>query len=232
MNLYGFKPNPIKNSQQLLTFTSGAAAITYPTTLYLAFNVGGPVLRTGVFGSTNEMIGTNYQRVAVACTATNWTVNATGQVVNANQITLRVPGLVLNNTTVTATTAGANSNVITFSNSFLPTGADAYNAGYGSGNFVVTGGTNINAGTYTVASVSGQTWTLNANPGNLTTGAGAGSAIVGYMNATWNKVSAVVLIDSPTIGSGKVWYAANCTPVIYSQTSAPYIAAGALIIQE
>ncbi|GAC1334617.1 MAG: hypothetical protein NVSMB14_01770 [Isosphaeraceae bacterium] len=222
MNLSGFQLDAIKRARQLSTFNGAALSPAFPTTLYVTLTIGNPVLRSGGYGQ-GEVTGTNYARVAMPCTSAYWTVNNTGQVVNAVQINFPVPGLVLNNTTVTATTPGASSNVITFSNAFKPSGSDV------GGSFVVTGGTNINPGTYTVQSISGQSWTVTGLT-TLTTAAGPGSAIVGSMAATWPQATGLSLVDA-AIG-GNQWYSCFINPVTYLQTSTPHIAAGALVIQE
>lgn len=86
--------------------------------------------------------------------------------------------LAVNNTTVTATTAGANSNVITFSG-YTPTKADVGNT------FVPTAGTNINLNVpYEIVNFTSNSWTVQG-ASNLTTAAGAGSAIVGRMGGAF-----------------------------------------------
>ena len=42
-------------------------------------------------GASGEIVGNNYSRTAIASNATNWSANATGQMVNALQINLPVP---------------------------------------------------------------------------------------------------------------------------------------------
>lgn len=81
----------------------------------------------------------------------------------------------VNNSTITATTPAANSNTITFTSGYTPTAADVGNM------FVATGGTNINTGYYEILHWTSTTWVVTNGAQNLTTGAGAGSAITGFM---------------------------------------------------
>ncbi len=83
----------------------------------------------------------------------------------------------VDNATITATTAGANSNVITFTG-YVPTAADVGNT------FLSTAGTNINVGLYEITAWTATTWTVTGAQ-NLTTAGGAGSAITGVMGGAF-----------------------------------------------
>jgi hypothetical protein len=93
--------------------------------------------------------------------------------------------LTINNSTVTATTTGANSNTLTFTAGYTPTGADVGNI------FRATGGTNITVGVFEVVAVSGNTWTV-AGTSNLTGAGGAGSAITGMMGGCFATLTPVI----------------------------------------
>ncbi len=80
----------------------------------------------------------------------------------------------IDNGTITATTTGANSNVLTFTLGYTPTGVLVGNT------LRTTGGTNINVGSYEITAVTTTTITV-AGAGNLTTAGGAGSAILGVI---------------------------------------------------
>ncbi len=82
--------------------------------------------------------------------------------------------VVIDNSTITATTTGANSNTLTFTGGYTPSGSDVGNT------CRLTAGTNINAGDYEITAVTTTTWTL-AGAANATTAGGGGSAIVGGM---------------------------------------------------
>lgn len=82
--------------------------------------------------------------------------------------------LVIDNSTVTCTTTGANSNTLTFTLGHTAVGAEV-------GNTVrIATGTNVNAGDYEITAVTATTWTVTGAQ-NLTTAGGAGSAITGGM---------------------------------------------------
>lgn len=84
------------------------------------------------------------------------------------------PQVVINNSTITCTTPGANSNTLTFTAGYTPSSADI-------GNVVqILTGTNINAGFYEITGQTSSTWTVTG-AANLTTAGGAGSAITGNM---------------------------------------------------
>ncbi len=90
------------------------------------------------------------------------------------------PTVVIDNSTITCTTPGANSNTLTFTAGYTPSSADIGNVVQ-----ILAGGTNVNAGFYEITNVSAVappngTWTLTGAT-NLTTASGAGSAITGNM---------------------------------------------------
>lgn len=93
------------------------------------------------------------------------------------------PHVAVDNSTITATTAGANSNVMTLSG-YTVAATDEGNV------FCAVSGTNINAGVYEISSVDtgANTWTLTGAQ-NLTTAGGAGSAIVGNMGGSLSGFS-------------------------------------------
>lgn len=95
------------------------------------------------------------------------------QPVGVNRSFQDSPQVAIDNATITATTPGANSNVLTFGG-YVPTADDV-------GNLVqILSGTNVTPGFYEVTAWTATTWTLTGNQ-NLTTAAGAGSAIKGNM---------------------------------------------------
>lgn len=121
--------------------------------------------------------------------------------------------LVIDNSAVTATTAGAGSNVITFTAGYTATSADV-------GNCVqFTAGTNITAGFYTISSQTSTTWTV-AGLANLTTGGGAGSALVGAMGGALATIGKPAGVYAP---GNKIFVKADGT---YSQTATPTFALG------
>jgi hypothetical protein len=117
------------------------------------------------------------------------------------------PQVVVDNSTITATTAGANSNVITFVG-YTPTSADVGNV------FQAAGGTNINAGFYEITGFTSTAWTVSG-AANLTTAGGAGSAITGRMGgalATLGKLaSAMVAGNKAFVKSGTYALTAGAT---------------------
>ncbi len=80
----------------------------------------------------------------------------------------------IDNSAITATTTGANSNTLTFTGGYTPVGVLVGNT------LRTTGGTNITVGTYEITAVTTTTITV-AGAGNLTTAGGAGSAILGVI---------------------------------------------------
>ncbi len=93
--------------------------------------------------------------------------------------------MALDNSTITATTAGANSNVITFTG-YTPTADDVANT------YRSLTGTNINTGLFEVLNftASPATWTVSTNTAglNLTTAGGAGSAMTGNMGGCFATI--------------------------------------------
>lgn len=127
----------------------------------------------------------------------------------------------VDNATITATTAGAASNVMTFTAGYTPTYADVGNC------FQATAGTNINAGVYEITAFTSTTWTVTG-AANLTTGGGAGSAIVGKMggamaspgrawnfavtsNTVWVASGTYNLTSSSNAAGGRVTMAGGAT---------------------
>jgi hypothetical protein len=147
---------------------------------YCGTTTGGPYFPQG----TGLTIGSN--RVV---TTTPPTTGTQPRGVDRSLATTRF--MVLDNSTITATTAAANSNVITFTG-YNPTGADVGNI------FRTTAGTNINVNVYEITAVTSTTWTVTGAV-NLTTAGGAGSAIVGGMGgcfASPGQACGVVAVSS------------------------------------
>lgn len=142
---------------------------------YVGTTSGGPYFPQG----TSLAIGSN--RVITTTPPTTGT-----QPAGTDRTLQTAAQVVIDNSTITATTAGASSNVLTFSGGYTPTGADVGNI------FKATGGTNINVGWYEITAITSTTWTVTG-ASNLTTASGAGSAITGNMGGA---------VDHPaTLGS-------------------------------
>ncbi len=161
-------------SGQTAVTTSGATAsftVTSPGAstgaltwnCYVGTTSGGPYFPQG----TALVIGSN--RVV---TTTPPTTGTQPRGVDRSLATSRQ--VVIDNSTITATTTGANSNTLTFTAGYVPSGADVGNT------CRLTAGTNINAGDYEITAITSTTWTLTG-AANVTTAGGAGSAIVGGM---------------------------------------------------
>jgi hypothetical protein len=126
--------------------------------------------------------------------------------------------VVINNSTITCTTPGANSNTLTFTAGYTPTAADV-------GNVVnVTGGTNVNTGRYEITGWTSTTWTLNG-AGNLTTGTGGGSAILGNMGGALAS-PAVAAAALSTMGGNNVFVKYSATA--YSCSGSQNVANGSV----
>lgn len=115
------------------------------------------------------------------------------------------PQVTIDNSTITATTAGAASNVITFSAAYTVLATDV-------GMVVnIASGTNITAGMYEITSVTtgaGGTWTVTGAQ-NLTTAGGAGSAIVGKMGGSCASLAGTFPTGGGMVGSNKVYFKAT-----------------------
>ncbi len=113
----------------------------------------------------------------------------------------------IDNVAITATTAGAASNVITFTGGYTATMADI-------GNIVnMTGGTNINAGRYQISAWTSTTWTV-AGAQNLTDANGAGSALTGNMGGSFASIDAMFTY---WVSDNRGWVKATAT---YNLTNA------------
>jgi hypothetical protein len=133
-----------------------------------------------------------------------WEVRTTGASTNGGGFKAGASGtdrsqqdaaqVVVDNAAITATTAGAASNVLTFAG-YTPTAADIGNV------FQATGGTNITAGFYEITAQTGTTWTVSG-AANLTTAGGAGAAIVGNMGGALASLSN---LNGPMLASNRVW---------------------------
>jgi hypothetical protein len=131
--------------------------------LYVGTASGGPYreVYSGIVPGSNYSVTTTPPTTGTQAPGTDYSQQAS-------------PQLSINNTTVKCTTPAANSNTLTFTLGYTPTSADV-------GNTVrITGGTNINAGTYEIIAFTSTTWTLSGSA-NLTTAGGAGSAVLGGM---------------------------------------------------
>ncbi len=175
-----------KSTQSSTTTTGTISTITVNTpatptdgqywTIYAGTVSGGPYFIQG--GA--RAYGTNVTLVATPATSGTEAPGVDYSVQTSAQVNV-------NNSTITATTAGANSNVMTFTLGYTPTSADIGNT------FQSASGTNINAGVYEITDFSSTTWTVTGAQ-NLTTAGGAGSAIVGKMGgcfATPGKAAGV-----------------------------------------
>ncbi len=128
--------------------------------------------------------------------------------------------VVVNNTTITCTTTGANSNTLTFTAGYTPSAADVGNV------FHTTAGTNIRLGWYEITGWSATTWTVTGG-GNLTTAGGAGSAITGNMGgalATPGGLGAADALDGVANQTGFINYNASA----FSCTSTANVSGGRL----
>lgn len=147
-----------------ITVTSPSAATGALTwACYVGTAAGGPYFPQG----TALVLGSN--RVI---TATPPTTGTQPRGVDYSQQT--GVQVTIDNAAITATTAGANSNILTFTAGHTPVGAEVGNV------FRATGGTNINAGSYVITAITATTWTVTGSS-NLTTAGGAGAAITGVM---------------------------------------------------
>ncbi len=108
----------------------------------------------------------------------------------------------IDNAAITATTTGANSNILTFTGGtvpYTPTAADVGNC------FQATGGTNINAGVYEIIAWTATTWTVTGAT-NLTGAGGAGAAVVGKMGGCFASPGKAFSVAP---GSNTVWVASG-----------------------
>lgn len=140
--------------------SSATGALTW--NCYFATTTAGPYFPQG----TALVIGANRSVTTTPPTSGTQPRGVDRTLQNGAQVTVE-------NSAITATTAGANSNVITFTG-YTPTGADVGNT------FHSTAGTNITVGTYEITGVTSTTWTVTG-AANLTGAGGAGSAITGVM---------------------------------------------------
>ncbi|MDE3060737.1 MAG: hypothetical protein KGJ06_06980 [Pseudomonadota bacterium] len=117
----------------------------------------------------------------------------------------------INNSTVTCTTTGANSNTLTFTAGYTPSAADV-------GNIVqLTGGTNINSGFYQITAQTSTTWTLSGAT-NATTAGGPGSAVTGDMGGALKSITKPAV---PTSAGNKVFVKAESTIQTASSLTLP-----------
>ncbi len=120
----------------------------------------------------------------------------------------------IENSAITASTPGANSNVLTFLGGYVPTAADV-------GNCVqMTGGTNITAGVYEITAWSATTWTVTG-AGNLTGAGGAGASLLGKMGGAFASVGKATGF---AVASNDIYVQYNATP--YAMSSSANVAGG------
>ncbi len=187
----------------LTTTSPGASTGALTWSSYWGTVSGGPYFPEG----TGLAIGANRTRTTTPPT--------TGTQPRGVDRTLgNSPFMTMDNVAITGTTAGVNSNVLTFVLGYTPTGSDVGNV------FHATGGTNITAGFYEITAVTTTTWTVTG-AGNLTTAGGAGAAITGNMGgalASPGQVAAIpptagntcyILAGTYAIGTGSVNTATN-----------------------
>lgn len=194
----------VSGATSKFTVTSPAAATGALTwSAYSATAAGGPYFPI----SAGLTIGSDLVRTTTPPTSGTQPRGVDRTLQNGAQLTV-------DNSAVTCTTTGANSNTLTFTGGYTPTGADVGNT------FRATGGTNVNAGTYEITAVTSTTWTVTGAT-NLTTAGGAGSAVLGVMGgglasvgqaSTATVVGNTIYKKSPgtyTIGNGTVNTAGN-----------------------
>src|SRR5215831_18951577 len=193
-----------ESAQVTLSGATSKITVTAPTdpgsyrdtwNIYVATATGGPYWQQ----STGNAFGAN---VIITTTPPTSGTQAPG-VDRSHQDTAH---FVINNSTITSTTPGANSNTLTFTGGYTPTAADV-------GNVVqMTAGTNINTGFYEITAWTSTTWTVSGAT-NLTTAGGAGSALVG-------KMGGAVLTASTVFNSTSIFQLGNLMFVKYNAT--PY----------
>lgn len=176
-------------STSTITVTSPAAATGAITwNCYFGTTTAGPYFPQG----TGLTIGSNRVVTTTPPTTGTQPLGVNRQLQNSAQVTI-------DNSVITATTTGANSNTLTFTAGYVPTAADVGNS------FRSTGGTNINVGFYEVTGVTSTTWTVSGGS-NLTTAGGAGSAITGVMGGAFaspgQAASITVIGNSIYVKSG------------------------------
>jgi hypothetical protein len=162
-----------KSAETAVTTTSSnkTIAVTAPSSptyqsgwnVYVGTASGGPYF----LQSANNANGANLNITSTPPTTGTQAPGVDYSLQNGTQVNV-------NNSTITATTTGANSNVLTFTAGYTPSAADVGNI------FRATAGTNINAGAYEITGWTSTTWTVSG-ASNLTTAGGAGSAITGVM---------------------------------------------------
>jgi hypothetical protein len=129
--------------------------------------------------------------------------------------------VLIDNISITASTAAANSNVITFTG-YTPTAADV-------GNLLQTkaGGSNYNFNFFEIVGFSSTTWTVTGSV-NLTTSGGAATGILGSMGGALANPQT---LSAALVGGNRVWIKSgtytnalnpgNRTFFILSSTSTP-----------
>ncbi len=199
-----------KSAQASVTTAGGNLTITVtdPTTavgqtylVYVATVTGGPYWLNSATATAH---GTN---AAIAATPPTSGVQAPG--VDYSQSD--TPQVTVNNTTITATTAGANSNVLTFVG-YVPTAADVGNT------FTPSAGTNVNLNVpYEIVAWTATTWTV-AGTANFTTAGGAGSAIVGKMGGAYANFATA---NTNGASNNFVFLKYNATPYTIGASTTP-----------
>lgn len=192
------------SSQQLVTTTGTTSSfvVTSPSdpglgggvlwNLYVGTTSGGPYFPQG----TSLVIGAN-RTVTTTPPTSGVQPPGTDRTLSDN------PQVTIDNSAITATTAGANSNVLTFTLGYTPTGADV-------GNVVkMTAGTNITAGYYEITAITSTTWTVTG-VGNLTTAGGAGSAIVGKMGGAADHPG-TIMASTGAVANNIIFWKYNAT---------------------
>jgi hypothetical protein len=122
------------------------------------------------------------------------------------------PHVNIDNSTITATTAGANSNVLTLSAGYTVASDDVCNVVH------VNGGTNMNVGMYVITSVSGQAWTVSGAQ-NATTAGGAGSAITAKMGGSLATLAGISPTGGGYVASNHVFIKATGTLSVSAVTT-------------
>ena len=118
----------------------------------------------------------------------------------------------IDNSTVTATTAGANSNVLTLSAGYTVVADDVCNVVH------INGGTNMNVGMYVITSVSGQAWTVSGAQ-NATTAGGAGAAITAKMGGSLATLAGISPTGGGYVASNHVFIKATGTLSVTAVTT-------------
>lgn len=182
---------PDLNKSVLVTAPASPPSSALYWNLYMGTASGGPYWQQ----SANNVIGVNKTVSAPVSSGTQAPGTDRSQQ-NAVQVDI-------DNATITATTAGAASNVMTFTAGYTPTAADVGNC------VAITAGTNINAGIYEITAWTGTTWTVTG-AANLTTAGGAGSAIVGKMGGARrgfndNGGTPTTLLQNVLLAGHTVW---------------------------